>query len=103
MKNLLVHIKKYKAETVLAPLFKMLEALFELFVPLVVKQIIDTGIANRDITYILKMCGILSGFALVGLGFSVTAQYFAAKAAVGFAWSEEASIRNSGTFSISSR
>ncbi len=87
MKNLLIHIKKYKAQTVLAPLFKMLEALFELFVPLVVKQIIDTGIANKDIPYILKMCGILAGFALVGLGFSITAQYFAAKAAVGFATS----------------
>ncbi len=87
MKNLLVHIKKYKAETVLAPLFKMLEALFELFVPLVVKQIIDIGIANSDIPYILKMCGILAAFALVGLGFSITAQYFAAKAAVGFATS----------------
>ena len=87
MKNLLVHIKKYKAETVLAPLFKMLEALFELFVPLVVKQIIDIGIANEDVPYILKMCGILAVLALVGLGFSITAQFFAAKAAVGFATS----------------
>lgn len=87
MKNLLVHIKKYKAETVLAPLFKMLEALFELFVPLVVKQIIDTGIANEDVPYILKMCCLLAVLALVGLGFSITAQFFAAKAAVGFATS----------------
>ena len=85
MKNLLVQIKKYKAETVLAPLFKMLEALFELFVPLVVKQIIDTGIADKNIPYILKMCALLAALALIGLAFSITAQFFAAKAAVGVA------------------
>ena len=85
MKNLLVQIKKYKAETVLAPLFKMLEATFELFVPLVVKQIIDIGIANKDVPYILKMCALLAALALIGLGFSITAQFFAAKTAVGVA------------------
>ena len=77
-------MKKYKAETVLAPLFKMFEALLELFVPLVVKKIIDVGIGNGDGSYVLKMCVLLSFIAFVGLGFSITAQYFSAKAAVGF-------------------
>lgn len=84
MKKLMTYLKDYKLETVLAPLFKMLEALLELFVPLVVKEIIDAGISSGDITYILKMCLLLAVLAFVGLGFSVTAQYFAAKAAVGF-------------------
>jgi ABC-type multidrug transport system fused ATPase/permease subunit len=64
---------------------KMLEAIFELFVPLVMSAIIDTGIANEDVGYILKMCGVLIALGLIGLACSITAQYFAAKAAVGFA------------------
>ncbi len=85
MKSLLVYMKNYKKESVLAPLFKMLEASFELMVPLVMAAIIDKGIANSDTTYILKMGGVLVFLAVVGLISSVTAQYFSAKAAVGFA------------------
>lgn len=85
MKSLLKYLKDYKKETVLAPLFKMLEASFELFVPLVMAAIIDTGIADGDKGYILKMGGILVLLAVVGLMCSVTAQFFSAKAAVGFA------------------
>lgn len=85
MKSLLKYLKDYKKETVLAPLFKMLEASFELFVPLVMAAMIDTGIANGDKGYILKMGGILVLLAVVGLTCSVTAQFFSARAAVGFA------------------
>ena len=85
MKSLLKYLKDYKKEAVLAPLFKMLEASFELFVPLVMAAIIDTGIADGDKGYILKMGGILVLLAVVGLTCSVTAQFFSAKAAVGFA------------------
>ncbi len=84
LKKLLPFIKNYKIETVLAPLFKMFEALLELFVPLVVKRIIDVGILNGDVTYILKMCLLLTLLAFIGLAFSITAQYFSARAAVGF-------------------
>lgn len=84
MKKLLIYLKDYKKESVLAPLFKMLEASFELIVPLVVTQIIDVGIANKDSGYILKMCLIMVALGLIGLTCSITAQYFAAKAAVGF-------------------
>ena len=87
MKKLLVHLKPYKKETVLAPLFKFLEAIFDLLVPIVVKQIIDVGIANGDKPYILGMCGILVVFAMVGLTCALTAQYYAARAAVGFSTS----------------
>ena len=83
LKKLIEFMKNYKAETILAPLFKMFEALLELFVPLVVKKIIDVGILNSDITYILKMCLLLALLAFVGLAFSITAQYFSARAAVG--------------------
>lgn len=83
MKKLLTFINGYRKEAVLAPLFKMLEALLELFVPVIVKKIIDTGIAASDTSYILKMCVILFLLALVGFMFSITAQYFSAKAAVG--------------------
>lgn len=83
MKTILPYLKKYRAQSLLAPLFKMLEALLELFVPLVVKNIIDIGIGNSDKAYTLKMCGLLGLLALVGLGFSITAQYFAAYAATG--------------------
>lgn len=84
MKKLLVYLKDYKKESIFAPLFKMLEATFELIVPLVVTAIIDVGIANRDNGYILKMCLVMVALGLIGLVCSVTAQYFAAKAAVGF-------------------
>ena len=85
MRKLLRFLKDYKKESILSPLFKLLEASFELFVPLVMAAIVDTGIGNKDGGFILKMCGILILLALVGLTCSITAQYFAAKAAVGFA------------------
>lgn len=85
MKKLLVYLKAYKKETILAPLFKMLEASFELFVPLVIAAIIDTGIENKDVPYIVRMAIVLVVLAIVGLTCSLTAQYFSAKAAVGFA------------------
>lgn len=84
MKGLLKYLKDYKAESVLGPLFKMLEASFELFVPLVVASMIDIGIRNQDTGYILKMAGVLVLLAAIGLTCSLTAQFFAAKAAVGF-------------------
>lgn len=83
MKMILGFLKDYKKECVLAPLFKMLEALFELFVPLVVSSIIDIGIGQKDVGYIVKMCMMLLGLAVIGLVCSITAQYFSAKAAVG--------------------
>lgn len=85
MKRIWMYIREYKKECVLAPLFKMLEATFELFVPLVVSGIIDNGIGNNDKDYIIKMCLLLIGLALIGLVCSITAQYFSAKAAVGCA------------------
>lgn len=84
MKKLLVYLKNYKMECILAPLFKMIEALLELFVPLVVAAIIDTGIANGDKAYVAEMCLLMGGLALFGLTCSITAQYFSAKAAVNF-------------------
>lgn len=84
MKKLLIYLKDYKKECFFAPLFKMLEAIFELLVPLVMAAIIDTGIARRDISYIIKMCLVMVGLGIVGLISAVTAQYFAAKAATGF-------------------
>lgn len=84
MKRLMVYLKDYKKESVLAPLFKLLEACFELFVPLVMANIIDYGIANQDMGYIGKMGLVLLGLAIVGLVSAITAQFFAAKAAVGF-------------------
>ncbi len=84
MLKLLKLLGKYKKETVLGPLLKMLEALFELFVPLVIAALIDNGITGgKGKGYIINMCLILAGFAVLGLLFSVTAQYFAAKAATG--------------------
>ncbi len=85
MKKLLTFLKDYKKETVLAPLFKLLEAAFELFVPLVIAQIIDVGIPAGDKPYIGKMFGCLLLLAVIGLTCSITAQFFAAKAATGFA------------------
>lgn len=83
MKTLLAYLKDYKKESILAPLFKMLEASFELFVPLVMAAIIDVGIANQDKPYIVKMCFVLIALGIIGLVCSITAQYFAAKAATG--------------------
>ncbi|MCM1125368.1 MAG: ABC transporter ATP-binding protein/permease [Lachnospiraceae bacterium] len=85
MKSLLVYLKDYKKESILGPLFKLLEASFELIVPLVVASMIDVGIANSDKGYVVRMCLIMAALGLTGLISSVTAQYFAAKAAVGFA------------------
>ena len=84
MKKLLCYLKDYRKESVLGPLFKLLEATLELFVPLVVAAIIDTGIGNQDRGYVVKMCLVLVLLGLIGLAFSITAQFFAAKAAVGF-------------------
>ncbi len=84
MKKLLVYLKDYKKETVLAPLFKMLEATFELFVPLVMAAIIDQGIGGGNIPYVLRMGVLLIALGVIGLVCSITAQYYAAKAAVGF-------------------
>ncbi len=84
MKNILKYLKDYKKETVLGPLFKLLEASFELIVPLVMVQIIDVGIKNKDTTYVLQMIGIMVLLGLVGLVCSITAQYYAAKAATVF-------------------
>ena len=84
VKKLLVYLRDYRKECVLGPLFKLLEALFELFVPLVMTSIIDVGIAQGRRDYIFGRCGILVLLAVVGLASSITAQYFAAKAATGF-------------------
>lgn len=84
MKRLTKYLKGYVKETLLGPLFKLFEAGLELIVPLVIAAIIDVGISGGDKAYIAKMCGVLVLLGLVGLGFSLTAQYFAAKASVGF-------------------
>ena len=83
--NILSYLKGYKKECFLSPLFKLLEACFDLTVPLVMAAIINKGIARHDSEYILRYGGVLILLALVGLTCSITAQYFAAKAAVGFA------------------
>lgn len=85
MKKLAVYLKGVRAQCVLAPLFKMFEAILELFVPLVMASIIDKGIAVSDKPYIFKMCALLILLGAVGLAFSITAQYFSARASVGFA------------------
>lgn len=84
MKKLLTYLRAYKKESLLGPLFKLLEATLELLVPLVVAAVIDRGIAGGDTGYILRMCLLLVGLGAAGLALSVTAQYFAAKAATGF-------------------
>lgn len=84
MRKLFVFLKEYRKECVLGPLFKLLEASLELFVPMVVAAVIDRGIAFADHGYIVRMSLLLVGFGLAGLAFSVTAQYFSAKAAIGF-------------------
>ena len=85
MKKLIRYLKNYKKESVLGPLFKLLEVVFELMVPMIMASLIDKGIGNRDEVYIGKMFGMLILLGLLGLASSVTAQYFAAKAATGFA------------------
>ena len=85
MRKLLVYMKDYKKESFLAPLFKLLEATFELIVPLVIAQVIDVGIQTGDTGFIISRCLLLVGFGVVGMISAITAQYFAAKAAVGFA------------------
>ncbi len=85
MKKLLIYLKDYKKEAILGPLFKLTEASFELFVPLVMASVIDNGIVNNDRGYIMKMGGLLVLLAVIGLVCAITAQYFAAKASVGFA------------------
>mgnify|MGYP002617713174 FL=1 len=83
--KILRFLKNYKKESLLAPLFKMMEAIFDLLVPLVVARIIDDGIRRGDTTYVLQMGGVLLLLAACGLTFSLTAQFFAAKAAAGAA------------------
>ena len=85
MKKLLIYLKDYKIESVLAPLFKMLEALFELFVPIVMARVIDVGIPAGDRSYVIRMCLVMILLGIIGLVCSITAQYFSAKAACGFA------------------
>ncbi len=85
MKKLLIYLRDYKKESILGPLFKLLEASFELIVPLVVAAMIDTGIGSGDKGYIWRQCAVMAALGLIGLVCAVTAQYFAAKAAVGFA------------------
>jgi len=84
MKKLLVYLKDYKKESFFAPLFKMLEAIFELIVPLVVASIIDNGILKNNISYVVICSAILVALAVIGMVAAITAQYFAAKAATGF-------------------
>jgi ABC-type multidrug transport system, ATPase and permease components len=84
MSKLLKYLKNYKLESILGPLFKLLEASFELLVPLVMAKVIDVGIRSQNLPYILKMGGWLVLLGIIGLICSITAQYFAAKAAAGF-------------------
>lgn len=84
MKQLGRYLRPYTLQSILGPLFKLLEALFELLVPLIVADIIDTGIAGGDGAYIMRRCFLLVGLGLLGFACSITAQYFAAKAAIGF-------------------
>ena len=85
MRKLLKYMKGYGKECALGPLFKLLEATFELFIPLVVADIVDKGIGNGDGSYVVRMCGVMILLGIIGLVCAVTAQYFAARAAVGFA------------------
>ncbi|MBP3279343.1 MAG: ABC transporter ATP-binding protein, partial [Butyrivibrio sp.] len=85
MKKLLVYLKEYKKETILGPLFKLLEASFELMVPLVIASMIDRGIVRGDRQHIINMCIVLILLCFVGFGSAVTAHFFAAKDAAGFA------------------
>jgi len=84
MRKLMIYIRNYKKEAIIAPLFKMLEASFELLIPIIMAGIIDTGIGNKDVGYIWKMCIVMICFGIFGLICSLTAQYYAAKASAGF-------------------
>lgn len=84
MKRLLKYLRNYKKELIFGPFFKLLEAIFELIVPVVMAKIIDKGIGNNDSGYILKMCGLLVVLGICGLGFALTCQFLAAKCAYGF-------------------
>lgn len=102
MKPILRFLKKYKLECVIAPLFKLLEACFDLFVPVVVTSIIDVGIKNRDTSFIIQKCLILVALGLIGLTCALIAQYFAAKAAVGMSTAMRYSLfEHLGKFSYS--
>ena len=92
MKRLLSYMKAYRKESLLGPLFKMLEASFELLVPLVVASMVDVGIRGRDVSYVLRMGGILVLLGIIGLACSLTAQYFAARAATGAATAYSRSV-----------
>ena len=97
MRNMLRFLKGYEKESILAPLFKMLEACFELLVPLVVANIIDVGIKNGDLAYIGKQCGLMVLLAVVGMASSLTAQYFAADGkAAGAKWYTAGPLLKSG-------
>ncbi|MFR8126334.1 MAG: ABC transporter transmembrane domain-containing protein, partial [Acutalibacter sp.] len=85
MKSLFAYMRSYKKECILGPLFKLLEATFELLVPLVMAAVIDVGIARADRGYVGRMCLVMAGLGVVGLVCSITAQFFAAKASVGIA------------------
>ena len=85
MKKLLRFLKDYRRDSILSPLFKMLEALLELLVPLIMASIIDRGIGQGDTGYIVRMCLLLAALAVAGLACSVSAQFFAARASAGFA------------------
>lgn len=85
MKKLLAYMKGYIKESILGPLFKLLEASFELFIPIVVRSIVDIGIGQTDKGHIIRMCLIMAALGVIGMVCSITAQYFAAKASVGFA------------------
>ena len=84
MKKLLKYMKGYEKQCILGPLFKLLEANFELLIPLVVASIVDKGIGSGDRSYVVKMCAVMISLGIIGLICAVTAQYFSAKAAVGF-------------------
>ena len=84
MRKLFRFLKKYKKELILGPFFKLLEAIFELIVPIVMAKIIDNGIGNNDSDYILKMSIVIVILGICGLGFALTCQYLAAKCAFGF-------------------
>lgn len=84
MRKLLKYLKGYVKESIIGPLFKMLEASFELFVPLIMANIVDVGIRTEDTAYIWRMCAVLVFLGVLGLTCSLTAQYFAAKASMGF-------------------
>ena len=85
MKKLWTYMRGYRRDCVLSPLFKLLEALLELMIPLIVKDIIDNGVGSGDAAYIWRSCGLMALLGAIGLVFSITAQYFSARASVGFA------------------